>query len=234
MGYSPSTTAMSAVSAGSLTYASLSYIKTQLGISGSGEDTKLTQMGLQAEEIFERETGRKFVAAAYTHYFDGNGEFDLVLRQYPVNSITSIHEDGDGRYGASADPFPASTLLTAGTDYALDALDGSTSYSGIVQRIGARWANKRIAGRSEVSHLEMNRRGNIKVIYNAGYSTIPTDISMAICNIVAMTRKSAAGGMPISGFSLDYFSVQYAQSAEAIARLDSATRIINRYKRPSF
>lgn len=85
----------------------------------------------------------------------GGGEADvLVLAHIPVRSITSLYEDSDARFGTAASAFPASTLLTQGTDYWPEFDSASFCMSGIIRRNTA-WPTS---------------PGSVKVTYVAGWS----------------------------------------------------------------
>ncbi len=74
--------------------------------------------------------------ATATDYPDGNGQPDLPLRRPYVSSVTSVYLDSTGYYGQSNNAFPAASLLTAGTDYALVLDDGSDARGGRLRRLG--------------------------------------------------------------------------------------------------
>ncbi len=218
----------------------LDYLKTQLGITGTSEDALLTQLLDQVTSIIENETHRKFSGVTTTEYYDGDGTDRLVLRNTPVQSITSIYEDVDGYAGAGDSPFGADTLLTAGEDYVLDTQDGTASNSGIVYRINGVWrrsaSHRQDSVGPHVVPYASPSRGSIKVTYTYGYSTVPDEIKLAAANLVGSLRRSAKLGKPINSFSLDYFSVQLegSSASEASAALESTNRILARYRKPVF
>lgn len=77
----------------------------------------------------------------------------LQLQHIPIRSITTIHQNEDGRFGQNSQ-FDADDLLTAGTDYWLEAEEDNLCMSGMVYSHGT-WATT---------------PGSIKVVYRAGYS----------------------------------------------------------------
>lgn len=175
----------------------ISVIKTQLGISGTDEDAKLTQMLAQADALIKRYCDLQFESATFTEFYSGNGSQTLVLNQRPVQSITTLHEDADGYFGDGTGAFSADDLLTAGEDYVLNRDTNSAteeSRSGIVFRIGTVWhrPSARLAGLlSTVPGLSM---GNIKVVYVAGYATVPADVALACIQMVSMLRENSIVG----------------------------------------
>lgn len=79
---------------------------------------------------------------------------ELQLRHLPVRSVVSVYEDVNGRAGQSTDPFPADTLLTAGTDYWLNLDESVLCTDGILRAAGT-WPSE---------------PGSVKVAYAAGYT----------------------------------------------------------------
>ncbi len=79
----------------------------------------------------------------------------LQLPEFPVRSITSLHEDRSAFAGQASGAFPASTLLTEGVDYYQDLDQAGLCSSGILWRINTRW---------------YSRPGSYQVIYSAGWS----------------------------------------------------------------
>lgn len=212
---------------------SLTEVKTQLGISGTAEDTKLLQLIPQAIAIAEAETRRKYTQATYTELHGGNGTSRLQLLNPPVASITSIHVDADRTFGAS-------TLLTADTDYVFD------SDNGVVYRIGSWWPSVLRHTRGQVSggYLQYGSRSlvateapafqNIQVIYVGGNSTCPEDVKFGIISIVALIRIQQDRGGPLTSESLDYYSYTLAGHEESSRHLASARSALARHWRPIF
>lgn len=139
--------------------ATASQMKSYLRVlTGTTEDTLLDTFVTRFDAIaaawcgFPNETGAAtFEDGTYTHYFDGDGTDRLQLRIAPAVSITTVHVDVDRAYGAS-------TLVDSG-DYELFGSDGllllkTTSSQGAFSK-GYR---------------------SVKVVYVAGYATIPDDI----------------------------------------------------------
>lgn len=130
-------------------------------------DSQSTLAGLLITAVSKRVialTRRKIYAADYTEYIDGHGDDIIILKQYPVNSITNIYLDSGRTFAA------ASALET--TDYYLN------SDEGIIQLY-----SKTTARGSKT----------IKVAYNAGYSTIPEDLQQAVFEALDWNMKRFEG-----------------------------------------
>ena len=137
----------------SYSLASLAELKAFLGnVTGTGQDDNLTSALNRATDIVEQALGGRWLVTRgtvteYHSIFEDTTE--IRLRQWPIVSVTSVHECTD---------FPrvydSTTILTVTTDYELDAEPG------VVRRFDSGptcWATgSRVA----------------KVIYVGGYKTV--------------------------------------------------------------
>jgi hypothetical protein len=182
-------------------------------------------------EVFCR---RAFLAANYTEYYAGNGDKLLPLQQRPINSVASVYVDEGGYWGQASGAFAAGTLLTAGTEYAikLDAVGGATGASGMLYRIDGVWPKYDAYRPGTISSIPVLAPGNIKVTYNAGYTTIPADVAMACEFLVANTKRSIKTGAPISSEGWEGYSYQVdSAAAECFAGLPRDTlAILSNYR----
>lgn len=142
-----------ALNANALT--TLTFCKDYLDIAAldTAEDARITFMINQASDAIERYCNRKLVAQSITEFHDGRNYDRLLLKEYPVNSITSVYVDQSWTFDA--------TSLIAATEYQIDN-ESEIIYKSIFPR-GAR---------------------NIKVVYNAGYATIPSALEGACLQLV--------------------------------------------------
>ena len=203
-------------------------VKTLLGISGTGEDAKLTLMADYVDRAIKNYVGYDIETATYpddgptnglgdTGYYSGHGTRLLLLRQRPVwnDSNLAIYQDQTGYFGANSDgAFASATLLTKGTDYVVrwDSYDGSTkvSRSGIVERLGGAWPALPVYQRGHLMLNQQEHRGNIYVTYKAGYSTVPTDITMAAGFWVSHVRRTMpqGGNIQSEGVGAYHYAMQ--------------------------
>lgn len=103
---------------------------------------------------------RRFIATTYTSaLYSGAGFKNLLVRQFPINSITTIIIDDTTKY-----PSGSSSLAELGfyVDYEMlgNLINTNVWTSGDPQ--------------------------NIALTYNAGYSSIPFDLQLAVAALVAM------------------------------------------------
>jgi hypothetical protein len=167
-------------------------IKTHLGITGSDEDTYLTQLLAGLEPAVLRWLNRLNIErATVTEFYNGGGRKYLPLKRRPVISVASVNEDVDGMAGQNPDGFGAETLLTAGSDYWTKNLEESESNPGMLVRVGTNWANY---------------DGSVKVVYTSGYATVPADIAMAIHLLAGILRNSGDKGGPIQAETIGSYS----------------------------
>ena len=135
-------------------------LKTYRGAEGSDEDARLTDAINRATFWLEGETNRKFITrGSVTEYHSTRGQSTIQLSQWPLISVTSIHEST-----ASPRAYDSGSLLTADTDYVMDAETGQ------VHRLRS----------SELSPWATGRRA-IKVVFDYGYAdtdAVPEDLKL--------------------------------------------------------
>lgn len=128
-------------------------LKTELDISGTDSDTLLDLLASSVESLWDDLTERIWFTGSYTEIHNGR-EFSnrLFLKNFPVTSITSIHDDTDRVYGDD-------TLIDS-EDYSYDPDTGIVYYDSYFNK----WNQ------------------NIQVIYGAGYtvSNIPKGIKQIL------------------------------------------------------
>jgi hypothetical protein len=146
----------------------LAEVKAILGITTAASDTRLQLVIDMVAAAMENECDRVFDSATYTEYYNHEGGHNmLVLRQWPLVTLTSVNVDTSYAWGSG-------TALTLS-----DAVTTDTT-NGIVYRRGAFWTYG---------------TRHIKVVYTAGYSTIPQDIKMAAYYWVGRVYDDFAHGM---------------------------------------
>lgn len=204
--------------------ASLEQVKTHLGISVSTYDTQLTQWLSAAISAVVNYCGTSFEQTTRTEYYQPDGN-KIVLQNRPVISITSIHENANAAWGQADDPWTSQYLLTEGVDYALHvdsreltATYGYTSRSGIVVRLGKRWArryaNHNANGWSgySLSIPDMPAIGPVKVVYVSGYTAVPMAVTQAVIwEVDAYRSRAGKGGQQVTAESLGEYSYSLAQ-----------------------
>lgn len=221
-----------------------------MSVTGDADDDTLELLIDLASEFIQTECGRRFAQATYTDYYSGNGTIHLILRHRPVRSVASIYLDNTGCFGQGDDSFPASTLLTAGTDYAINrddpvTIDGSTPYSksGLVNWLGgSSWFVRGGNSYGTVPGLlspGIIRKGwprgdgNIKVTYTAGWLTadIPSDLKLGTMLLV-QTLKSQTDNNRFQTTSegLGPHSFSYGQLTYYAREVYGFAQIVRKYR----
>lgn len=178
------------------TFTTRAKLKIHLGISSSdtSEDATLDQFIAEVEASVLRYLKRgSFASASYTEYYSGDDREMIVLRHRPVTAVSLVRVDPYGYAGQGADAFNSDTAWTVGVDYYVPSLDANEENLSMIAAI-------RNNGIWPIG------RGNIKVTYTAGYATIPDDLALAVNQMIAITRKSAEGGMIIGSETLGEYS----------------------------
>jgi len=146
-------------------------VKRKVQITTDDYDSLLLDLIEDVSAIIESYCGRNFTAADYTEYQDGTGKDYFFTDEWPINTITSIYDDPDRLF--------ASDSLVDSTYYTFYANEGKVSliYSDAIISVNLR------------SLFSVGVR-NIRIIYNAGYTTIPSDLKMIASEILIKKFKN--------------------------------------------
>lgn len=134
------------------------------GIKSNDEDGKLQMLVTSISKLVENYCNRTFANTAHVEYFDSKTN-EVILSNFPLISVTSVNISSDGG--------KTQTALVLDTDYFVDiqndkvlTVDGSVfnSYYTIPYR-------------------------SLEISYNAGYTTLPEDLKLAIFDIIDYYRK---------------------------------------------
>lgn len=183
---------------------SLTNIKTMLGLTTSAEETLLGLIKAAAEAWAKNYCGRDFLVTSYTEYYDGDHSNMLRTNQRPIVSVTSIYSD-PARLFESASLIPASDLVGDAVSYRL----------GYVELL---------------TYKYLRGLKSTKIVYSAGYSTVPTDLAMAVMLIICKQYKviskkmfaetsQTAGDMTVT-LSPDAFPQDAMKVIESYRRMD--------------
>lgn len=129
-------------------------------------DTKLERLINVASSYFEKYTRRKLVTDTYTDFVDGRASNRIMLKQWPIQSITSVNIDNSSIFGAN-------TLIDA-SEYFIEENFGLVRVGGIEGSFGSLWTKG---------------TRNIKVVYVAGLGTaaggdLPPELEQACLDYV--------------------------------------------------
>lgn len=156
----------------------LAKVKEFLGIGDTLTDAVLSTLVSQVSRAIEAHCHRTFADTNYTEYHDGDLANEVPLRQYPIISITSVHEDTARAFGSSA--------LVSADDYTFE----------------------KDSGLLLVDYRLPRGNRNVKVVYRAGYATIPTDVELAANKWAGVEFNRRKSGGSVSE-SLGNYSTSY-------------------------
>jgi hypothetical protein len=205
----------------------LSDLKTFLGVSDTSEDVKLAAMITLATSAIEGYLDRVIESATYTEYYGGDGSRMLLVQQRPVTAVTSVHVDQSAYAGQAAGAFASATEWTAGEDFFIRTVVENESNTGELVAIKGP-GTFRPDGDPQTWGEWPSGTGNIKVVYTAGYSTVPSDITLACNLIIAELRNTADKGRDIQSEHLGSYS--YTLASGGTQGVISAREIVNRYR----
>lgn len=205
--------------------------KTYAGITGTAADAALDLLIPEVDELLKGFAQQRIERAEYTEYHDGNHTPFIRLRQRPVRQVLGVWLDPEGFYGSRPGSFAPSTLLVAGTDYALvpDQPDNS-SRSGTLTKLTGDWPGEWSRPGRLLGARPVPGRGNIKVTYVAGYNLVPKDVELAANLTIAHVRRSRKHGMPLQAESFEDYSYTLAPGLEVRDIPPAARAILLRYR----
>lgn len=173
--------------------------------ANTSETSILEDLINRASSFANKFTGRQLLQASFAEYYDGDGSGELMLNNYPIQSVTTVHDDPNRDFGASS-------LLVVDDDYVLDTAGG------IILAMAGHPAF-------------LSGRRSIKVVYSAGYASgsIPYDLKEAVLMIVQHQYKRVYQDQRIglASETIGDHTMQYSE--DAIPK--KAKEVLTRYRR---
>ncbi len=142
----------------------LANAKQWIGITGSTDDAMLTRLVSASSDYITMWLGRDITLQTYNSYRDGIPGNIMVLRNYPVVSVSTVTIDGN--------VVPAAVYPSVGASPSPGFIFDNYS----IMLVGGVYAFTR-------------GFQNVYFSYQAGYSTIPTEIEQAALELVALRYK---------------------------------------------
>ncbi len=140
----------------------LANVKTALLISGTTDDALLTQLMDAADAFIEQHTGRAFAGGTFTEVFAA-GRTTLLLRNFPVTSVTSVKIDPGRAFGAET--------VRAAETYVLHA------DRGVIESLAGAFLPPRDGHRDDWP-------GCAQVIYDTATSAVPAPVKEAFSLLI--------------------------------------------------
>lgn len=151
-----------------------------------------------------------------------------------VNFGLSVWLDGAGAYGSNVSAFDSTKMLTPGLDYALvpDMPDGFSSRSGLIERLNGVWPGGALYARGLLAASVGPGRGNVRVQYSSGFTTIPKDLETAENLLVAFAYNLKGGTARIQGEGFQGYNYSLASvgTPEYLLKASGAAFILERYR----
>lgn len=177
-----------------------------LQITIGDEDLSHTLINI-ASDFIENFTNRKFIQATYTNEeIDGNDDYYVYLKQYPIESVTTFR---------SWDTYNnvVSTLFTEHTEYVVYTDEGYIYFR----------------GKTTIGHK------NYRCTYIAGYliADIPYDLKNACAQLAGLIYYSK-GKAGISSESMGKYSVTYDKGNLSISGIpvpDDIAGVLKQYRK---
>jgi hypothetical protein len=173
-------------------FATVGEVEEFAGLAGTDSSTTnfISNLLTRTTKIIQEYLGRNIFQQTLTEYHSGDGKARyLIAREYPIISVTSIHDDPDRVFGSDS-------LLDSSEDYII-AGDGETENPGvIIRRDGA--------------HFLLGDR-NVKLVYVAGYATddIPASIKQAQIELVTYMYQNRGRNIGVRNFRLGSYAIGY-------------------------
>lgn len=142
-------------------------VKAKLGITYNDDNAVIEDLINECSDWIESKINRQLKdSAPVTEYYNGASNGKVLMRKYPVNSITSV------AYASGTLDAPTWNVLPASSSYVLD------EYSGILN------VEPMYTGSS-----------NYRIIYRGGFTTVPSDLVLACKKMVAKEylRRNSEG-----------------------------------------
>jgi hypothetical protein len=147
--------------------------------------------------MIQQYCGRALLQATYTdEKYDGDGlSRDLIVRGYPIITLTSVYDDPDRAFGADALLIEDTGGLSSAHFIIINK--GEVDNPGLIKRIDGPWA-KGIQ--------------NIKVTYVGGYAdaSIPYDLVQAQIDWLTYIFRNKDMRIGVSGYRIGQYSVNFA------------------------
>lgn len=191
-------------------------VKELLGIDAGNttKDNLIIRKINQATGMIEGWCGKSpdqhFASATYTNEeYDGTGSPQLILRNRPVTSITSLQFRNSGQNVDDWDDFDTETYFTDTASLAAGVVDLTYNISSGFNRF--------------------------RVTYVAGYSTIPHDLAEAAAMIAAFLVDNGTTGTAVKAKTQGPKKIEYydtSQSADSIIEQLGLSDTLSRYAEP--
>jgi len=180
--------------------------KTLMGITGVKDDEKINMLIPSISQLVKNYCDNPIIdyySSAFTEYFDIQWDtYTAQLKYSPIVNISSVHE----RESQSS----SYTLLVANSDYWFDVVSDSVFRTN-----------------SEGRYKNYPKGvGAVKVTYTCGYANTPSDLKLAIVDLITYYLKDERKERR----SLGAATISYAKNSEDGSFPDYIKRVLDMYK----
>lgn len=161
-----------------MAFTTIANVKEYAGITITDFDALITNLIPRMEAFIKKFTDRDIEATNFTEQYDGTFENGgvLLLREFPINSVASLFDD-------IALDFTASSEIPS-TDFVVESKPG-------ILRLTPFGTTLPLLERPRQFNEGVQ---NIKITYNAGFTTVPLDLEQATIELVAFKLRAADSG----------------------------------------
>jgi uncharacterized phiE125 gp8 family phage protein len=173
--------------------ATLSDIKTHLGITTAADDALLAQLQTSADDFVEQYCDRSFVGGSFTEDHPGSARV-VFLRNYPIETVTSVSVDPDRAFGPETVLDPADYYVHADRGV-IEALDGPFVSR---RRVGADDfpGAVRVAYSTATGQVPAAVTRAYAELVGHWYKQVKTDSSLSFTNVIQQTNGSVVTEYP--------------------------------------
>lgn len=145
----------------------------RIAVADVSEDAFLDRLIDMSTGQIEKYTRRKLKErVGLTEFYDGTGTSHLILREFPITGLTSVNIDPLQTFGTATEIDVTQFIVRSDKE-------GRISISPIGSTTSARFPGG---------------VKNVKVVYNAGFATIPDELALAAIKLVAVHFAKAREG----------------------------------------
>lgn len=168
---------------------SLGDVKESLGITGTSQDNLIRRKINQATDMIEsycgKNNGQHFASTSYVEDYDGTGTNQLILKNRPVISFTSLQQRSTTENISDFD-------TVSSDDYFVDLT------AGVIDCV-----------------FTLSENWNIyRATYTAGFATIPSDLAEACVMLASALVDNAGTGAAVKRKTQGPKSIEYYDSVQ--------------------
>lgn len=160
----------------------LAEVKDYLTISSTNQDAKLSNLITYVSDLVENYCSRHFTAANVTYEYANGGLSYIFVNRPPINNVYSLAEYDGTQY------VPLTNGPTDGGLPNVAANANSAPGYTWVSDSGKIWKGFDLTATTKPPYFNNYPRG-VRVEYNGGYATIPSDLKMCVLDIIKDVNK---------------------------------------------